>query len=152
MKLPRKTASIAADAIVELISQNFRLNSRLQSTADRMARDIGLTGARWQILDAVAQATRPATISDIARWMGLARQSVQQVANALAEDGLIAYEPNPKHQRAPLVVVTKKAAKLLKNLDERRLAWARTVATTLPVADIKVASETLRAVREALSD
>ena len=152
MNLPRKTADITTDAMVELIGESFRLNSRLQTTADRMARDIGLTGTRWQVLNAVAQATRPATISDIARWMGLARQSVQQVANALAKDGLIAYQPNPKHQRASIVVVTKKAAKLLEQLDEQRFAWARTVAATLPATDIKVASDILRAVREQLSD
>ena len=138
--------------MVELIGESFRLNSRLQNTADRMARDVGLSGNRWQVLSAVAEATRPATISDIARWMGLARQSVQQVAHALAEDDLIAYQPNPKHQRAPLVNVTKKAAKLLEQLDEQRIAWARKVATTLPVADIKVANEILSAVREKLLD
>ena len=138
--------------MVELIGESFRLNSRLQNTADRMARDVGLSGNRWQVLSAVAEATRPATISDIARWMGLARQSVQQVANALAKDGLIAYQPNPKHQRASLVVVTKKATKLLEQLDERRFAWARTVAATLPATDIKVASDILRAVREQLGD
>ena len=152
MKLPRETANSAADAIVKLISQSYRLNSRLQATADRMARDVGLTGTRWQVLNAVDQATHPATISDIARWMGLARQSVQQVANVLAEDGLIAYQPNPKHQRAPHVVVTKKAAKLLEQLDERRFAWARTVAATLAVDDIDVANEILRAVLEKLAE
>ncbi len=152
MNLPRKTAEITTDAMVELIGESFRLNSRLQTTADRMARDVGLTGTRWQMLNAVAQATRPATISDIARWMGLARQSVQQVANALAKGDLIAYQSNPKHQRAPLVVVTKKAAKLLEQLDEQRFDWARTVAATLPATDIKVASDILRAVREQLGD
>ena len=137
--------------MVELIGQSFLLNSRLQNTADQMAQDVGLSGTRWQVLSAVTSATRPATISDIARWMGLARQSVQQVANALAKDGLIAYQPNPKHQRASLVIVTKKATKLLEQLDEKRFAWAREIAATLPVADIKVASEILRAVREELS-
>ena len=114
MNLPRKTADAedtATDAMVELIAESFRLNSRLQSKADRMARDVGLTGTRWQVLNAVVQATSPGTISDIARWMGLARQSVQQVANTLAEDGLIVYESNPKHQRASLVVMTKESGK-----------------------------------------
>ncbi len=152
MNLPRKTADPATDALIDLIGECFRLNSRLQSTADRMARDVGLTGTRWQVLNAVTQAKHPATISDIARWMGLARQSVQQVANALAKDGLITYQPNPKHQRASLVVMTKKAEKLIGQLDEQRFAWARTVAATLPATDIKVASDILRAVREQLSD
>jgi DNA-binding MarR family transcriptional regulator len=152
MTLTRKPTNSATDAMVELISRSFRLNSRLQITADRMAREVGLSAARWQVLSTVTQATHPVTISDIARWMGLARQSVQQVADALAKDGLISYEPNPKHQRASLVVVTKKAAKLLEQLDKQRYAWAREVATTLPVADIKVASEVLDRVREKLSD
>jgi DNA-binding MarR family transcriptional regulator len=152
MTLTRKPANSATDAMVELISRSFRLNSRLQITADRMAREVGLSAARWQVLSTVTQATHPLTISDIARWMGLARQSVQQVADALAKDGLISYEPNPKHQRASLVVVTKKAAKLLEQLDKQRYAWAREVAATLPVADIKVASEVLDMVREKLCD
>jgi DNA-binding MarR family transcriptional regulator len=152
MTLTRKPANSATDAMVELISRSFRLNSRLQITADRMAREVGLSAARWQVLSTVTQATHPVTISDIARWMGLARQSVQQVADALAKDGLITYEPNPKHQRASLVVVTEKAAKLLEQLDKQRYAWAREVATTLPVADIKVASEVLDRVREKLGD
>ncbi len=152
MNLSRKTTDTATDAMVELIGESFRLHSRLQTTADQMAREVGLTGTRWQVLNAVAQATRPATISDIARWMGLARQSVQQVANSLAVDSLIDYQPNPKHQRASLVVVTRKAAKLLEQLDEQRYTWANTVATTLPADDIRVASETLRAVRKELSD
>ncbi len=152
MNLSNKTTDTTTNALVELIGETFRLNSRLQATADQMARDVGLTGTRWQVLNAVALATRPATISDIARWMGLARQSVQQVANALAEDGLIAYQPNPKHQRASLVVVTENGAKLLEQLDEQRFAWAREIAPTLPVADIKVTSEILRAVRKQLSE
>jgi DNA-binding MarR family transcriptional regulator len=153
MKASKKTPNTAAaDAMVEMIGQSFRLNSRLQLTADRMSRDVGLSAARWQVLSAVTQAKHPVTISDIARRLGLARQSVQKVADALSNDGLITYQPNPKHQRASLVVVTKKAAQLLEQLDERRFAWAREVATTLPVADIKVANEVLRAVLENLSD
>jgi len=145
-----KTTNAAADAMVELIGESFRLNSRLLITADRMAREMGLSAARWQVLSAITQAAEPPTISDIARWMGLTRQSVQQVADALAKDDLIIYRPNPKHRRSSLVVVTKKAAKLLEQLDEQRYAWARSVATTLPVADIRVASEVLGKVREKL--
>jgi len=152
MSAPRKPATNPADAVVELISQSYRLNSRLQARADRMARDVGLTGTRWQVLNAIDQATRPATVSDIARWMGLARQSVQQVANALADDGLIDYQDNPKHQRAPLLGLTAKAEHTLKQLNERRFEWAREVAATLPVDEIEIANQVLNAVRETLSD
>jgi DNA-binding MarR family transcriptional regulator len=153
MNIPIKTTNTAAaDAMVELIGQSFRLNSRLQLTADRMSRDVGLSAARWQLLSAVTQAPDPLTISELARRLGLARQSVQKVADALSNDGLITYQTNPKHQRASLVVVTKKAAQLLEQLDERRYAWAREVAATLPVSDIKVANEILCVVLEKLYD
>jgi DNA-binding MarR family transcriptional regulator len=148
----KKIDIASADAMVEFIGQSFRLNSRLQLTADRMSREVGLSAARWQLLSVVTQATDPMTISDIARRMGLARQSVQQVADALSEEGLISYQPNPKHQRASLVVARKKAEKLIEQLDEKRFAWAREVAATLPVDDINMANDVLRAVLEKLSD
>jgi hypothetical protein len=50
------------------------------------------------------------------------------------------------------VVVTKKAATILDQLNERRFDWAHEVAATLPFDDIKVANEILSAVREKLSD
>ena len=150
--MPRQTKDTRTDTMVALIAECFRVNSRLQARADRMAREVGLTGTRWQVLNAVAQAPRPGTISDLARWMGLARQSVQQVANSLAADGLIAFRPNPKHRRASLVVVTDKALRLLEQLDAQRHAWAETVAAKLPAGDLKVTKEILRAVREELGD
>jgi DNA-binding MarR family transcriptional regulator len=153
MTLARNNTNTAATAaMVEFVSQSFRLNSRLQLTADRMARDVGLSAARWQMLSVVGQATKPLTISDIARSMGLARQSVQRVADALSEEGLISYQPNPKHQRASLVTMTKQAATLLEQLDNRRIAWAREVADTLQVADIKAANAVLQAISEKLYD
>jgi len=153
MTLARNNTNAAATAaMVEFVSQSFRLNSRLQLTADRMARDVGLSAARWQMLSVVSQATKPLTISDIARSMGLARQSVQRVADALCEEGLISYQPNPKHQRASLVTMTKQAAALLEQLDNQRIAWAREVAAALQVADIKAANAVLQAISEKLDD
>jgi DNA-binding MarR family transcriptional regulator len=45
--------------------------------------------------------------------MGLARQSVQCVADALKDDGLIRYEPNPDHRRAKLVCLTEAGRKVV---------------------------------------
>jgi DNA-binding MarR family transcriptional regulator len=57
--------------------------------------------ARWVILDAIEN--RPATVAQIARRRGIARQAVQRVADLLVGDGLAAYEPNPSHRRAKLL-------------------------------------------------
>jgi DNA-binding MarR family transcriptional regulator len=42
----------------------------------------------------------------IARRLGITRQSVQRVADAIVAEGLATYEPNPDHQRSPLVILT----------------------------------------------
>jgi hypothetical protein len=51
------------------------------------------TLARWVILDAIED--KPATVAEIARRRGIARQAVQRVADVLERDGLAAYEPIP---------------------------------------------------------
>ena len=80
---------------------SFRLNGQLLALAEELARPVGLTAAWWQVLGAALGA--PQTVSDIARAMGLTRQSVQRVADLLVERGLAAYAENPAHRRAKLL-------------------------------------------------
>lgn len=91
----------AGDALTELILRVFRLNGLLLGAAEEMARPAGLTAARWQVLGGVLR--EPRTVSGIARTMGLTRQSVQRLANALVADGMAEYVPNPAHRRAKLL-------------------------------------------------
>ncbi len=47
------------------------------------------------------------SVAMIARRLGLARQSVQRVADAIVvADDLATFEPNPDHQRSPLLTLT----------------------------------------------
>ncbi len=39
--------------------------------------------------------------------MGLTRQAVQRIVDLLAERGMVAFEDNPHHRRAKLVVLTR---------------------------------------------
>lgn len=98
----RRTAAV--DALTDLILRVFRLNGLLLGAAEDMARPAGLTAARWQVLGAVLR--EPHTVSEIARAMGLTRQSVQRLANALVADGMAEYLPNPGHRRAKLLQPT----------------------------------------------
>lgn len=95
----RRTA--AGDALTDLILRVFRLNGLLLGAAEGMARPAGLTAARWQVLGAVLR--EPHTVSEIGRIMGLTRQSVQRLADALVADGMAEYVPNPAHRRAKLL-------------------------------------------------
>jgi DNA-binding MarR family transcriptional regulator len=65
-----------------------------------------LTSARWQVLGAVALAERPLTVPQIARRIGLTRQSVHATAKRLIRDGLLELAPNADHRRSQLVRLT----------------------------------------------
>lgn len=82
----------------------FRLNGQLLALSDELAKEAGLTAARWQVLGAVLR--EPQTVAGIARTMGITRQSVQRIADIMVEQGLAAYGPNPAHRRAKLLHVT----------------------------------------------
>ncbi|PYE21154.1 DNA-binding MarR family transcriptional regulator [Williamsia limnetica] len=82
----------------------FRLNGQFLAVAEALAAPAGLTATRWQVLGAVL--SEPLSVSDIAREMGITRQSVQRTADLLARQGLVTYRDNPAHRRAKLVEVT----------------------------------------------
>jgi DNA-binding MarR family transcriptional regulator len=82
----------------------FTLNGRFLALAEDLARPAGLTAAWWQVLGAVID--EPLPVAGIARAMGITRQSVQRIADLLAERGLVAYRDNPGHRRAKLVELT----------------------------------------------
>lgn len=97
-----------ADATTELVLEIFRLNGELIAMGDALVGELGLTSARWQVMGAIALAETPLPIAQIARNMGLTRQAVQRVANELEGEGFIRFAPNPNHQRAKLVLLTRK--------------------------------------------
>ena len=76
----------------------FKLNGQFLVLAEELARPAGLTAAWWQVLGAVLG--EPLPVAGIAREMGVARQSVQRVADILVERGLAEYRDNPAHRRA----------------------------------------------------
>ncbi|MGW6454758.1 MarR family winged helix-turn-helix transcriptional regulator [Streptomyces sp. NPDC055078] len=107
----------------------FRLNGQFLSVSDRMAKDVGLTAARWQVLGAVLSAPQP--VAGIARTMGLTRQSVQRIADLLVEHGLAAYEPNPAHRRAKALRATDEGLAAVSRLAPAHTELAARLATAL---------------------
>jgi len=98
----------AGDAQTGLVLDLFRVNGLLLTAGDRLVAKLGLTSARWQILGAIVAAERPQPVAWIARDLGAYRQNVQRIINDLRREGLVAFEANPHHRRAQLVVLTDK--------------------------------------------
>ncbi|MEU9836552.1 MarR family winged helix-turn-helix transcriptional regulator [Streptosporangium sp. NPDC048047] len=129
----------------ELVIEVFRTNGLLLAAGDGLARPAGLTGARWQVLGVVEHG--PSTIAQVARAMGLTRQSVRQSAESLAADGFIAYEDDPADRRARLMRLTPKGREALAQVERRQAEWANRLAERMPPGEMEATIEALRRIR-----
>ena len=136
------------EAFTELVLEVFRLNGLLLQAGDRLTEPVGLSSARWQVLGVVEHG--PAPVANVARIMGLTRQSVQQTADALARDGFVEYLENPHHRRAKLIALTPSGRKALDHVVESHAEWANRIAPAVKLQRLRAAVNALRQVRERL--
>ena len=137
--------SRAGKIFTELVLETFRLNGRLLLVGDRLAKPMGLTSSRWQVLGAVEEQALP--VAQIARKMGLARQNVQRLADVLHKEGIIHYAPNPEHQRAKLVCLTPKGRRAMQELGDRQALWANRIASGATAAEIQSVLDIMKKLR-----
>ncbi|MBN8551880.1 MAG: winged helix-turn-helix transcriptional regulator [Caulobacterales bacterium] len=133
-----------------LLIEVGRLNDRVNTASDALVADLGMTSARWQVMGAIATATGASTVSDLARRMGLARQSVQRVVNDLADRDLVAMLRNPAHARAPHIRLTAQGEAAFAEANSRRQPWAESLASSVDEAAIHTALQVLKALNRAL--
>jgi DNA-binding MarR family transcriptional regulator len=140
----------AGDALTSLILDLFRLSSLLLTTGDRLVARLGLTSARWQILGAIVYAERPEPVAWLARNLGANRQNVQRIINDLHSEGLVAFEVNPHHRRAQLVVLTDKGRQTFNAAMRLQIPWVNSLSDGFVVKDIEAARRVMMALRKRL--
>ena len=138
----------AGRAFTELIMETFRFNGRLLAAGDRLTKPVGLTSSRWQVLGAIE--AESLSVAQIARRMGLARQNVQRLADALKEERIIEYATNPDHKRAKLVGLTERGRSAMRQLGQLQELWANETTSGVSAAEIQAASDVLRKLRSRL--
>jgi DNA-binding MarR family transcriptional regulator len=87
-----------------LVADVYELAGVLRRDGEQIAKLAGQTQARWQVMS-VASAGQ-LSVAMIARRLGITRQSVQRVADEIVTEQLASFEPNPDHQRSPLLILT----------------------------------------------
>ena len=137
-------------ALTDLILTLFRVNNLTLSWGDRLVAPFGLSSARWQVLGAIAFADRPQPVAWLARDLGASRQNVQRIVNDLHREDLVAFEPNPHHRRAKLVVLTGKGQQAYEAAISTYYPKADALAEGLSERDIRTAHRVLVAVRKKL--
>jgi len=148
VKSKRDARSPAGDALSGLVFRVLRLGGLLTSAGDRLAAPAGQTSARWQVLAAAEHA--PSTVAHIARALGLARQSVQRVADVLAREGLVVYDDNPDHARAKLVRLAPRGRAALTAIQTAQRAWADELGAEIGEAELRRALPVLDSVLAAV--
>ncbi len=135
---------------VDLLDEILRLHGRFKSTFADFRRDSGLNESELTVLNAVLEAERPPTMSQIARSVGHSRQFIQRAANSLIKQGLIEQQGNPDHKRAALLLPTAEARELKREMNFRAEAIAEALRDQIDADAVRTAIGSLRAVRRAM--
>jgi DNA-binding MarR family transcriptional regulator len=131
------------ETATQVILSMFRANGLLLEAGDQLAADDELTSARWQTLGAVALAEQPLTVPQIARRMGLTRQSVHVTVKRLVADGLLELVPNVDHRRSPLVRLTEHGSSRYSAIDRRQAAWVNRLARGIDRTELEATARVL---------
>jgi DNA-binding MarR family transcriptional regulator len=132
-----------AEVATRIVLSIFRANGLFLAAGDELAAREGLTSARWQVLGAVELAERALTVPQIARRMGLARQSVHATVRNLVDDGLLEFVVNADHRRSPLVTTTVRGKQAYRALDAHQAVWVNELAAGLDETDLEIAARVI---------
>lgn len=144
--------NIKHEALKSLILEIFQANGQLLAEGDRLSAEMGLTGARWQVMGALNIAQHPLTVAQIARRMGLQRQSVQRLTDILVEQKLLAYHPNPEHKRAKLVAFTTRGREVIGKMEQIHRQWSSGILGDFSLEDLQQATALICRLREKLNN
>jgi DNA-binding MarR family transcriptional regulator len=150
--MERQERTPSGEAVTELILSTFRANGLLLGAGDLLSADEGLTSARWQVLGAVALEERPLTVPQIARRMGLTRQSVHATVQRLVREGLLELAPNQDHRRSALVGLTRQGLARYQAIDARQVTWVNGLSRGIARSDIDTAMRVLEELSRRLED
>lgn len=134
--------SPAGDAFSSVAVKILYLNGVLTEMGDNLAAAAGQTSARWRVLAAAEIKTM--TVAEIARALGLTRQSVQRLADVLTKEGLTLYKANPTDKRAMHLALTAKGKKALSTIQTEQVRWANGVGEQIGESSLKKIEISLR--------
>ncbi|HEY3062107.1 MAG TPA: MarR family transcriptional regulator [Chloroflexota bacterium] len=144
----RPARSPAGESFTHLVLEVAWLGGLFTAAGESLARLADQTLARWIVLDAVAD--QPATVAQVARRRGIARQAVQRVADLLVRDGLAVYLPNPADRRAQLLQPTSRGRDVLHTISVAQKAWADALGAEIGEAKLNQLAADIAWVRQAV--
>jgi len=137
-----------ADTVPLFIADIYELAGALRRRGEAIANAVGQTQARWQVLSAASDGRK--TVPQIARRLGVSRQNVQRIADALVDESMARLVANPDHQISPYLVLTNSGQETLTALSRAARSQHVGLAARLKGLDLEALQAGIRAVRTAL--
>ena len=131
-----------------VIADVYELAGVLRRRGDELAGTVGQTQARWQVLSVVSDGDWK--VSSAARRLGVSRQAVQRVADAMTAEGLVRYEGDPADRRAPFVRLTAAGAETLATITRTAARWHSRVTDQLEPGELAALRTSIRRLLEVL--
>jgi DNA-binding MarR family transcriptional regulator len=132
-----------------IVADIYELAGRLRDNGEAIARAVDQTQARWQVMSAAS--ADPRTVPQIARRLGVTRQSVQRIADLLVAESCATFEANPDHRGSPYLVLTRRGSSALARLTKAADSYHAEVARRLAGTDIKAVHRGLRRLLDAVA-
>ena len=149
-KLNKTVHTEKGRTLTELVLRIFHINGQILSGGDDLTREFNLTSALWQIMGAVSDAPLP--MAQIARKMGLARQSVRRSAIILEKKGFVRFMDNPDHKRANLLTLTVEGMEILERVRGKEAEMVNRLSNDMDIVDLKTAIRIINQLSENLSN
>jgi DNA-binding MarR family transcriptional regulator len=125
-----------------VVADIYELAGLLRDHGNVIARGVGQTQARWQVMSAAS--ADPRTVPQIARRLGVSRQNVQRIADILVSEGWASFESNPDHRGSPHLVLSQRGRAALAQLGKAAAGYHARLARKLADADIAAVHRGLR--------
>jgi len=130
------------DEMALLVADIYEAAGELRRSGEAIAAAEGQTQARWQVLSVASE--EALSVPRAARRLGVARQSVQRIANELVSEGLAEFQSNPDHRSSPLLALTPTGHRTLNAITTRAQSSHQTLAADISLDDIVTARAFLR--------
>jgi DNA-binding MarR family transcriptional regulator len=134
-------ADLRAEETERLVEDVLECAGALRRYGDALTRPLGQTEVRWAVMSVLSGGAR--TVPQVARRLGVTRQSVQRVANLLAAEGLIESVANPDNARSPVFRLSKHGEDILAAITREADPWHRRVGEELSLEDLRRARAAL---------
>jgi DNA-binding MarR family transcriptional regulator len=135
-------------AIPPFIADIYELAGVLRRYGDEIAHAVGQTQARWQVLSVASD--QPKTAPQIARRLGVSRQSVQRIGDVLVNESLARFVGNPDHRTSPYLILTDVGQRTLRALSKAARSYHVVLAARLNGLDLEALQRGIRAVQTAV--